>query len=96
MRLPLSHNPLHAKSCVPIAAVNYTEYRELPSGLVNLIRHVRSHPDAAEEHYPDLFKQFLPDGMPLWSCAYSAGHQVWHACAHRCWVLRNGLRVLIE
>ncbi|OCH86647.1 hypothetical protein OBBRIDRAFT_828205 [Obba rivulosa] len=67
-------------------SVNYTGYSELPSGLVNLIGHVKSHPDVAEEHYSDLFKQFLPDGMLLQGCAYSAGHQ----CAY------NLIRVIEE
>ncbi|OCH89069.1 Clavaminate synthase-like protein [Obba rivulosa] len=51
-------------------SVNYAEYNELPSGLVNLIGRVKSHPDVAERHYPDLFKQFFPDGMPLQGSAY--------------------------
>ncbi|OCH84371.1 hypothetical protein OBBRIDRAFT_808284, partial [Obba rivulosa] len=54
--------------CGTLAAIdsaNYINYSELPSGLMNLIRHVKSHPNVAEEHYHDLFKQFLPDSMPL-------------------------------
>jgi len=50
--------------------VNYAEYNELPSGLVGLIGRVKSHPDVAERHYPDLFKQFFPNGMPLQGSAY--------------------------
>ena len=30
----------------------------------------RSHPDVAEKHYPDLFKQFFPYGMPTHGTAY--------------------------
>ncbi|KZT10577.1 Clavaminate synthase-like protein [Laetiporus sulphureus 93-53] len=51
-------------------SVNYSEYDRLPVGLVNLIGRVKSHPDVAERHYPDLFKQFFPQGMPLQGSAY--------------------------
>ena len=30
----------------------------------------RSHPDVAEKHYPDLFKQLFPYGMPTHGTAY--------------------------
>jgi hypothetical protein len=30
----------------------------------------RSHPDVAEKHYPDLFKQFFPQGLPAQGSAY--------------------------
>jgi len=30
----------------------------------------RSHPDVAERHYPNLFKQFFPRGLPTHETAY--------------------------
>ena len=30
----------------------------------------RSHPDVAQRHYPDLFKQFFPEGLPARGEAY--------------------------
>ncbi|KAL5507575.1 hypothetical protein ACEPAH_7031 [Sanghuangporus vaninii] len=45
-------------------SVNYGEYNTLPSGQVELIGRVKSHPDVAQRHYPDLFRQFFPDGIP--------------------------------
>ncbi|EPT04740.1 hypothetical protein FOMPIDRAFT_1046000 [Fomitopsis schrenkii] len=51
-------------------SVNYTEYGLLPTGQVNLIGRVKSHPDVAERHYPDLFKQFFPHGLPAQGSAY--------------------------
>ncbi|KAI0644713.1 Clavaminate synthase-like protein [Trametes meyenii] len=53
-----------------VAAVNYAEYDEHPTGLVNLIGRVKSHPDVAERHYPDMFKRFFPDGLPVQGSAY--------------------------
>ncbi|KAF9811147.1 hypothetical protein IEO21_06631 [Rhodonia placenta] len=53
-----------------VESVNYTEYNQLPSGLVGLIGRVKSHPDVAERHYPDLFKQFFPQGLPAQGSAY--------------------------
>ncbi|KAH8118970.1 hypothetical protein DFH11DRAFT_1685995 [Phellopilus nigrolimitatus] len=50
--------------------VNYAEYALEPSGKVELIGRVKSHPDVAERHYPDLFKQFFPDGLPAQGKAY--------------------------
>ncbi|KAG8835670.1 hypothetical protein FRC17_001859 [Serendipita sp. 399] len=43
-------------------SVNYAEYPSLPSGEVSLIGRIRSHPDVAEMHYPELFKQYFPNG----------------------------------
>ncbi|KAF9455290.1 hypothetical protein BDZ94DRAFT_1278465, partial [Collybia nuda] len=51
-------------------SVNFTEFDREPSGKVNLIGRVKSHPDVAERHYPDLFKQFFPDGLPALGSAY--------------------------
>ncbi|CAL1706053.1 unnamed protein product [Somion occarium] len=51
-------------------SVNYAEYGLLPSGEVALIGRVKSHPDVAQRHYPDLFKQFFPDGLPAQGFAY--------------------------
>ena len=30
----------------------------------------RSHPDVAQRHYPELFKQYFPDGLPAHGLAY--------------------------
>ncbi|KAI0074433.1 Clavaminate synthase-like protein [Panus rudis PR-1116 ss-1] len=51
-------------------SVNYAEYGQLPSGEVALIGRVKSHPDVAQRHYPDLFKRFFPDGLPAQGFAY--------------------------
>jgi len=40
--------------------VNYSEYGHECSGHVSLIGRVKSHPDAAERHYPQLFHEFFP------------------------------------
>ncbi|CCM03893.1 uncharacterized protein FIBRA_06044 [Fibroporia radiculosa] len=53
-----------------IDSVNYAEYGQLPTGQVNLIGRIKSHPDVAERHYPDLFKQFFPQGLPAQGSAY--------------------------
>ncbi|KAH9993768.1 Clavaminate synthase-like protein [Russula vinacea] len=45
-------------------SVNFSEYDTLPAGQVSLVNRVKSHPDVAERHYPDLFKQFFPHGLP--------------------------------
>jgi len=45
-------------------SVNFGEFDREPSGKVNLIGRVKSHPDVAERHYPDLFKQYFPSGLP--------------------------------
>ncbi|KAF8444829.1 hypothetical protein L210DRAFT_3475806 [Boletus edulis BED1] len=44
-------------------SVNLSEFDREPSGKVNLIGRVKSHPDVAERHYPDLFKQYFPSGL---------------------------------
>ncbi|KAI0358719.1 Clavaminate synthase-like protein [Trametes cingulata] len=51
-------------------SVNYAEYGQYPTGYVNLIGRVKSHPDVAERHYPDMFKQFFPNGLPAQGSAY--------------------------
>ncbi|EKM54796.1 uncharacterized protein PHACADRAFT_258899, partial [Phanerochaete carnosa HHB-10118-sp] len=51
-------------------AVNYAEYHQLPSGEVALIGRVKSHPDVAERHYPELFKKYFPEGLPSHGLAY--------------------------
>ncbi|EGN95387.1 hypothetical protein SERLA73DRAFT_186333 [Serpula lacrymans var. lacrymans S7.3] len=51
-------------------SVNFTEFDREPSGKVNLIGRVKSHPDVAERHYPDLFKQIFPQGLPAQVSAY--------------------------
>ncbi|KAF9559231.1 Clavaminate synthase-like protein [Agrocybe pediades] len=51
-------------------SVNFTEFDREPSGKVNLIGRVKSHPDVAERHYPELFKQIFPQGFTGLSSAY--------------------------
>ncbi|KAH9932496.1 uncharacterized protein B0H18DRAFT_1083252 [Fomitopsis serialis] len=51
-------------------SVNYAEYGQLPTGQVNLIGRIKSHPDVAQRHYPELFKQFFPQGLPMQGKAY--------------------------
>lgn len=51
-------------------SVNFTEYDSLPAGQVSLINRVKSHPDVAERHYPRLFEEFFPDGLPAHGTAY--------------------------
>ncbi|PCH35976.1 Clavaminate synthase-like protein [Wolfiporia cocos MD-104 SS10] len=53
-----------------VDSVNYGEYGQLPSGQVGLIGRVKSHPDVAQRHYPDVFKQFFPHGLPAQGSAY--------------------------
>lgn len=45
-------------------SVNFAEFDQEPSGKVNLIGRVKSHPDVAERHYPNLFEQYFPNGLP--------------------------------
>lgn len=51
-------------------SVNFAEFDREPSGKVNLIGRVKSHPDVAQRHYPDLFKQYFPNGLPKQVSAY--------------------------
>jgi len=51
-------------------SVNFTEFDREPSGRVNLIGRVKSHPDVAEKHYPELFRQFFPQGLPVQGSVY--------------------------
>ncbi|KAF9526908.1 hypothetical protein CPB83DRAFT_857184 [Crepidotus variabilis] len=51
-------------------AVNFSEFDNEPSGKVNLIGRVKSHPDVAERHYPELFRQIFPSGRPAFGSAY--------------------------
>jgi len=51
-------------------SVNFTEFDREPSGRVNLIGRVKSHPDVGERHYPELFKQVFPNGVPAQVSAY--------------------------
>ncbi|KAH9943893.1 hypothetical protein B0H21DRAFT_747434 [Amylocystis lapponica] len=53
-----------------VDSVNYTEYDRFPSGHVNLIGRVKSHPDVAQRHYPVMFKQIFPNGLPAQGSAY--------------------------
>ncbi|PSR73294.1 hypothetical protein PHLCEN_2v10855 [Hermanssonia centrifuga] len=52
------------------AAVNYAEYGELAAGQVMLIGRIKSHPDVGQRHYPQLFHQLFPDGLPAHGSAY--------------------------
>jgi hypothetical protein len=47
----------------PPLAVNYTEYDKAPAGLAELIGRIKSHPDVAERHYPNLFNKYFPTGL---------------------------------
>jgi isopenicillin N synthase-like dioxygenase len=51
-------------------SVNYSEFESQPSGMVQLMGRVKSHPDVAERHYPALFKQYFPNGLPKQGFAY--------------------------
>ncbi|KAG1751424.1 uncharacterized protein EDB91DRAFT_1105457 [Suillus paluster] len=51
-------------------SVNFSEFDREASGKVNLIGRVKSHPDVAQRHYPDLFKQYFPKGVPNQVSAY--------------------------
>ncbi|KAJ4474867.1 hypothetical protein J3R30DRAFT_3406058 [Lentinula aciculospora] len=51
-------------------SINYSEFESQPSGMVQLMGRVKSHPDVAQQHYPVLFKQFYPDGLPKQGFAY--------------------------
>ncbi|KAF8989788.1 iron/ascorbate oxidoreductase [Cyathus striatus] len=51
-------------------SVNFTEFDREPSGKVNLIGRVKSHPDVAERYYPELFKQIFPNGFAGKGSAY--------------------------
>ncbi|KAF8331392.1 Clavaminate synthase-like protein [Cantharellus anzutake] len=54
----------------PSQAVNYAEYLYETSGIVALIGRIKSHPDVAEAHYPQLFRQIFPNGAPQFGSAY--------------------------
>jgi len=51
-------------------SINFSEYDNLSSGQVSLINRVKSHPDVAERHYPNLFQQFFPYDLPAHGTAY--------------------------
>ncbi|GJE92850.1 clavaminate synthase-like protein [Phanerochaete sordida] len=51
-------------------SVNYAEYHEVPAGMVALVSRIKSHPDVAQQHYPEHFQQFFPDGLPAHGIAY--------------------------
>lgn len=51
-------------------SVNFTEFDREPSGQVNLIGRVKSHPDVGQIHYPALFAKYFPDGLPAEAEAY--------------------------
>jgi len=51
-------------------SVNHSEYGFEPSGQVSLIGRIKSHPDVAQRHYPELFKKYFPEGLPTVGTAY--------------------------
>lgn len=51
-------------------SVNFPEFSTQTSGHVNLVGRVKSHPDVGERHYPALFKQIFPNGLPTHGTAY--------------------------
>lgn len=51
-------------------SVNFTEFDREPCGQVGLIGRIKSHPDVAQRHYPDLFKKYFPNGLPEYARAY--------------------------
>ncbi|KAG6860048.1 hypothetical protein C0995_016504 [Termitomyces sp. Mi166 len=55
---------------VKTESVNFSEFDRKPSGNVNLIGRVKSHPDVAQRHYPKLFAEYFPDGLPSAGSAY--------------------------
>ncbi|KZS92249.1 Clavaminate synthase-like protein [Sistotremastrum niveocremeum HHB9708] len=59
-----------ARGDTHVDSVNYSEFKTDYAGLANLIGRVKSHPDVAERHYPELFKKYYPNGMPLKASAY--------------------------
>ncbi|CAE6378430.1 unnamed protein product [Rhizoctonia solani] len=47
-------------------SVNFSEYEQgQPSGQVELIGRIKSHPNVAERHYPELFKEIFASGVPI-------------------------------
>lgn len=73
MVLPINPEILKLKETQPelkTDSVNYTEYDKLLAGEVALIGRVKSHPDVGERHYPTLFKEFFPNGLPTYGFAY--------------------------
>ncbi|KAG5734874.1 putative iron/ascorbate oxidoreductase [Termitomyces sp. T112] len=55
---------------VKTESVNFSEFDRKPSGQVNLIGRIKSHPDVAQRHYPELFAEYFPDGLPIAGSAY--------------------------
>ncbi|QRV94251.1 2OG-Fe(II) oxygenase family protein [Ceratobasidium sp. AG-Ba] len=56
---------LKDREVVTSESVNFSEYeRGQPSGYVQLIGRIKSHPDVAERHYPQMFKEIFPNGVP--------------------------------
>ncbi|KAF6760261.1 iron/ascorbate oxidoreductase [Ephemerocybe angulata] len=51
-------------------SVNFSEFNKEPSGRVNLIGRIKSHPDVGEIHYPKLFKEIFPSGFSGKGSAY--------------------------
>ncbi|KAF5348157.1 hypothetical protein D9756_010755 [Leucocoprinus leucothites] len=51
-------------------SINFSEFDREPSGKVSLIGRVKSHPETAEIHYPELFKELFPNGYSGKGSAY--------------------------
>ncbi|KZS92250.1 Clavaminate synthase-like protein [Sistotremastrum niveocremeum HHB9708] len=43
---------------------SYYEFETECGGMANLVGRVKSHPEVAVRHYPELFAKYFPDGMP--------------------------------
>ncbi|THG93020.1 hypothetical protein EW026_g8092 [Hermanssonia centrifuga] len=59
-----------ARGKVASDSVNYAEYGQLAAGQVMLIGRIKSHPDVGQRHYPQLFHQLFPHGLPAHGSAY--------------------------
>ena len=50
-----------------VLSLNVSPNRE---SLLTHIFFCRSHPDVAQRHYPELFKKYFPEGLPMVGTAY--------------------------
>jgi len=61
---PELRNLVQARGCAGSTdAVNYSEYSREVSGLVALIGRIKSHPDVAERHYPERYREIFQPGV---------------------------------
>jgi len=58
------------ETVVPTESVNMAEFDREPAGMVLLISRIKSHPDVAQKHYPELFEKYFPNGLPSTRSAY--------------------------